>query len=121
MSEIQVHSDWKSRSYIAEGESYFYDLTTRTHRSRVTGRDASQDIADAIEDLEIGVRLAEERDASRVRKNDVENHSDGRRLTGAVWAEETVDRTARHLERQIADGDVLVVPLHDIANVDSEI
>ena len=31
-------------------------------------------------------------------------HPQGRRLTGAVWTDEPVDRSGRHREREIGDG-----------------
>src|SRR5262249_9968352 len=73
-------------------------------------------IADLIQHLAIGVRPAEERDGSRIGKDDVEHHSDRRRLAGAIGAEQAVHRPTRYLKRQCAHGDVLLVPLHDIAN-----
>ena len=79
-------------------------------------------VADAVEHAERSVFGRPKSEiVPGVGRDDVEDHADRRRLAGAVGAEQAVHRSARHLERQVANRDVLLVPLHDIANVDREV
>src|SRR5438270_688507 len=49
------------------------------------------------------------------------DHADGGGLAAAVGAEESVDRAARHLHREVIDDRVVAEALREVAHVDREI
>lgn len=80
-----------------------------------------REVADAIGRTGIVARLPKDADRSLVGRDDVEDHADGRRLPGAVRSEEPVDGSAWDLEREVLYGEVFVVALDHVLNVDREI
>jgi len=97
------------------------DTVSTAHLHLLVQAALLREVPDFVENAVVGVRTAEDLDRARVGEQHVEDHANGRRLAGAVRAEQTVDRSARNLERELAHGDVLVESLHDLADVDCEI
>ena len=60
-----------------------------------------------------GVARAEHFDLPSIGQQDVHDHPERGGLAGAVRADEAVDRSRGHGERQVVDGDSAVEPLGD--------
>src|ERR1035437_317510 len=69
-------------------------------------------VPDALLELVVHL-LAEDADLARVRLRDVHDHADGRRLPGAVRAEQAECRAVRDLEVEMIDRRELAEALHD--------
>ena len=66
------------------------------------------------------IRLPEQADCPFVWDNDVEDHADGRRLSGTIGAEQAVHGAARHREGECADRRVVCVSLRDAPDLEGE-
>src|SRR5271165_4527843 len=57
--------------------------------------------------------LTEEADLALIRHGDADHHADGGGLAGAVGAEQAVDTALANAQREMIDGDKMVVGLAD--------
>ena len=91
-------------------------ISTRPARVRVERLEERSDLLDGP--VERAIRDAEDRRAPRGRMDEPENRPHGRRLPGAVRAEEAGDRPRRDREREIVDREGRAVPLREPLDLD---
>src|SRR6185312_12546367 len=75
-------------------------------------------VADPVETAPLGIGPSEDGNAPFVGGDDVEDHPDRRRLSGAVWPEEAVHGALGNSEGKRADGLVIAVALRDRPDVE---